>query len=160
MLILGIDPGYDRLGIAVIEKKNSGDVLLFSDCLRTSSKQSFSERLLFIGKELEKTFHAWQPDIVVLETLLFSVNQKTALKIAEVRGMIFYLTAKSRLEIAEYNPMQIKSCVAGYGQAKKKQLEKIIPYLLKINKSIKYDDEFDAIAIALTHSAHCRFPKK
>ena len=151
--ILGIDPGYDRLGLAVIEKNNSDLKLLYSDCLQTNKKDSLSSRFLFLGKKLQQIIKKEQPDVAALETLYFSVNQKTASKVAEVRGMITYICADLGLPVFEYNPMQVKSCVAGWGGADKKQVIELVKKQITVPDSVKIDDEYDAIAIALTHLA-------
>ena len=150
--ILGIDPGYDRLGLAVIEKSQTGLKLLYSTCLQTNKKDSLSSRFLLLGRELKKIIKKEKPDVVALETLYFSVNQKTASKVAEVRGMIAYICAESGLPISEYNPMQIKSCVTGWGGANKKQIIELVKKQIVVPAKVKIDDEYDAIAIALTHS--------
>ncbi|MFA5001302.1 MAG: crossover junction endodeoxyribonuclease RuvC [Candidatus Paceibacterota bacterium] len=153
MLVLGIDPGYDRLGLAVVEQKNGQPELLYSDCLTTDKKAIFSARLLAVGNEIEKILKDWQPQVVATEKLYFTVNQKTAMAVAEARGVITYLGTKYGLLFAEYTPLEIKTCVTGYGSANKKQMTEMIPRLIKINKAIKYDDEYDAIGVALTHLA-------
>jgi len=153
MLVLGIDPGYDRLGLAVIEQKNGQLELLYSDCFVTDKKVGFSSRLLAIGEEIERVLMTWSPQVVATEKLFFTVNQKTALMVAESRGVITYLSAKYGLPLAEYTPLEIKTTITGYGSADKKQMIEMIPRLIKIKKSIKHDDEFDAIGAALTHLA-------
>jgi len=150
---MGIDPGYDRLGVALIKKEGGKEELLFSDCFTSNSKQKLGERLLKIGTELEKLIKKYKPDTAVTEKLYFTVNQKTAMAVAEARGMISYLCAKNNIPLFEYTPPEIKMTVTGYGNANKKQISEMVPKLIKITKKIKYDDEFDAIAIALTHIA-------
>jgi len=149
-VVLGIDPGYDRLGVAVITKESGREKLLYSTCFLSNKKQSLSARLLFLGDQLEKTIVAWQPEIAAVEKLYFSVNQKTALAVAEARGMISYLCAKNGLTIHEYAPTEIKLTLTGYGHADKKQIGEMIPKLLKDVPPARFDDETDAIAIALT----------
>lgn len=151
--ILGIDPGYDRLGLAIVEKTPTGPKLIFSTCLISNRQQSISERFLFIGQELRTWLKKEPLDAVAIETLYFSVNQKTASKVAEVRGLIMFICAEFGLPIFEYNPMQVKSCVAGYGGAAKKQLIDLVKKQITVPDTAKIDDEYDAIAIALTHLA-------
>ena len=153
MIVLGIDPGYDRLGLAVVEQKSGQLELLYSDCFMTDKKSAFSARLLVIGNEIEKILKTWSPQIVATEKLYFTVNQKTAMAVAEARGVITYLSAKHSLPLIEYTPLEIKSCVTGYGSSDKKQMIEMIPRLIKITKTIKHDDEHDAIGVALTHLA-------
>ena len=153
MIVLGIDPGYNRLGLAVAKQEAGKIELLYSDCFTTDKKDIFSRRLLDIGNEIEKVLFNWEPDVVATEKLYFTVNQKTAMAVAEVRGVITYLGAKHGLPLAEYTPLEIKTCVTGYGVADKKQMLVMIPKLIKITRVIKYDDEYDAIGVALTHLA-------
>lgn len=153
MLILGIDPGYERLGLAVVKQEAGQTKLLYSDCFITDKKNIFSERLLSLGAEVETIIKKWKPNLVATEKLFFTVNQKTAMNVAEARGVINYLCAKYKTPIAEYTPPEIKTCVTGHGSADKKQMISMIPHLIKIEKEIKYDDEYDAIGVALTHLA-------
>ena len=152
MKILGIDPGYERLGVAVLEK-NKGDKkekVVYSDCFKTSAKIPFVERLEFLGKEIERVIAAYQPDGLAIETLFFQNNQKTAMNVAEVRGMILYLAKCAGLTIQEFTPLQVKVAVAGHGQGDKRAVTDMVCKLVVIEKEIKHDDEYDAIAIALT----------
>jgi len=162
MIILGIDPGYERLGIAVIEKpqKNSShskkETLLYSDCFKTSAKLEFKERLLILGQEINRIIVLYKPEHLAIENLFFQNNQKTAMNVAEVRGAILYIALSNNLLVKEFTPLQIKSAVAGHGQADKKQVADMIHKLMTIEKEIKHDDEYDAIAVALTASAVIR----
>lgn len=153
MLVLGIDPGYDRLGVAIIKKDSGKEEYIFSDCFLSDKKDSLGDRLLDIGDRLEKLIKDRKPDFVATEKLYFTVNQKTAMAVAEARGVISYLSAKHKIPLFEYTPPEIKLTVTGYGNANKKQVAEMVPRLLKISKEVKYDDEYDAIAIALTHLA-------
>ncbi|MBI2108990.1 MAG: crossover junction endodeoxyribonuclease RuvC [Parcubacteria group bacterium] len=153
--VLAIDPGFERLGIAVIEKKQKGrEILLFSSCFRTSPKLPFPERLESVGKEIEKMIKKFKPRALAIETLFFNTNQRTAMRVAEARGAIMFVSKKMGLEIFEYSPLQIKIAITGYGRATKEQITLMIPRLIDIkNKGGKTDDEYDAIAVGLTHCA-------
>lgn len=153
MIILAIDPGYDRCGVAVLEKTNRGEKLLFSTCVITHPGDPYETRLLTIGQTIAKYLDEWQPDLVALEKLFFATNQKTATKISEVRGAILYLAAKHGAEIVEFTPLEIKQTVTGFGQASKKQICEMVPRLIKIETKPRHDDEFDAIAVGLTAAA-------
>lgn len=156
MKILGIDPGYERLGIAVLEKK-AGDrkeTLLYSSCFKTKAGQPHSERLKLLGQEISRVIEAYEPEALSIETLFINTNQKTAMYVAEARGTIIYEAARHGLSVGEFSPPQIKSTVANNGRADKKAIIKMIPLLIKIDKEIKHDDEYDAIAVALTYFAH------
>lgn len=156
MKILGIDPGFERLGIAIVEKdsKTKKDVLLFSECFKTSSKLEFGERLMLIGEEIQKIIKIYKPELLSIETLFLTTNQKTVMKVAEARGVIIYEAKKAGLRIFEASPPQIKMSITGYGKADKKQIIKMVRMLIRIDSIKSSDDELDAIAIALTASAY------
>ncbi len=151
MIVLGIDPGYERVGIAVIEKEgNSKEVLLYSNCFKTKKELVFNERLFLIGNEIDKIIQQFKPNILAIESLFFNTNQKTALLVSEARGAIIYEAKRRGLEIYEYTPLQIKNATVGYGRASKSQVDTMVRQLISIPKTIKQDDEVDAIATALT----------
>jgi crossover junction endodeoxyribonuclease RuvC len=158
MRIIAIDPGYERLGIAIVEKKpREKEVLLYSDCFKTDKKLAHSERLGLIGAEIERMIGEFEPESLALETLFFSTNTKTAISVAEARGVILYSAAKHGLPVYEYGPGQIKVAVTGYGKSDKEQIIAMIPRLVRIEKTIKHDDEYDAIAVGLTCFATEKF---
>ena len=153
MKILAVDPGYERIGIAVLEKiLNSSDVekLIYSNCFKTSASIVFAERLYLIGKEIERIIKKYKPKALAIEKLYFNTNQKTATMVSEARGVFIYIAIKNKLKIFEYTPLQIKSAVCGDGRGDKKQIITMIKNLIKIDKLIKYDDEYDAIAAGIT----------
>ncbi len=152
--VIGIDPGYERLGLAIIEKQSNGlETLISSDCIETSPKTAHSERLLYISRSIDNFIEKYQPKIIAIETLFFNTNQKTAIKVAEARGVVISRSAYYGLDLYEFSPLQIKQAITGYGRCEKKQLISILPRIIQINKKIKHDDEFDAIAIGLTCTA-------
>lgn len=152
--ILGIDPGFDRLGIAVLEKKLNEEKLIFSSCITTDKKETFEERLFQIGENLEKIISEFKPHHLSIEKLFLNNNQRTAMHVSEARGVCIYLAKKYNLKIFEYSPPEIKLAVTGYGKASKTDVSLMVSRILKLNTKTKIlDDEFDAIAIALTHSA-------
>lgn len=160
MKILGIDPGYERLGIAILEK-NKGDrkeILIHSECFKTSSKIPFNDRLLLIGERVEVLIKEYKPKILSIETLFLNTNQKTVMQVAEVRGIILYLAKKYDLDIFEASPPQIKNTITGYGKSDKIQIRKMVGLLINLpeDKKKSVDDELDAIAIALTAFAHTK----
>lgn len=150
MTILSIDPGYERIGIAVIEKNGGKEKLIYSDCFKTSAKLQFPERLKMIGKEVERVIKKYKPKMLAIEKLYFNSNQKTAMQVAEVRGTLLYLGTSLGLNMYEYTPLQVKIAVTGNGRSDKKQVISMVKNLISIDKDIKHDDEFDAIAVGLT----------
>jgi len=158
MRIISIDPGYDRFGLAIIDKDIKGNhSLIFSNCIETKKEDSFEERLYQIGVELEETIKKYKPEILAIEKLFFNTNQKTAMNVSQARGMVLYVGKKFGLTIYEYTPIQIKVAITGYGRSNKDQIISMIPRLIKIKEEIKRDDEWDAIAVGLTCFAHERF---
>ena len=158
MIIFGIDPGYERLGIAVLKKYpgENKEEIIFSECFKTSAKLDFADRLYLIGEEIKKIIKKYKPDILAIETLFFTSNQKTVMQVAEIRGVAIYEAKKAKLEIFEASPPQIKMAITGYGRANKEQIMKMVKILLKEAGSVKSDDELDAIAIALTGFAYIK----
>lgn len=159
MKILALDPGYERLGIALIERTGRKEELLYSDCFKTKASLEFTDRLHLIGEELEKLMKKHKPDVLAIEKLYFNSNQKTAMAVSQVRGASIYLAKRYGMDVYEYTPGQIKSAITGYGKSDKKQVMHMVPKLISIRKDIKYDDEFDAIAVGLTCFASERFER-
>lgn len=162
MRILGIDPGFERLGIAVLEK-NKGEIrekIIFSECFKTSPKIEFSERLVKVGKEIQKVIKKYKPEILAIETLFFTANQKTAMKVSEARGVVVYECANANMKVFEASPLEIKMSVTGHGKADKKQVIKMVKMILGMKEGKDSDDELDAIAVALTASARFSTFKK
>lgn len=159
MKILGIDPGIERVGIAVVEKTNGKECYLYSECFKTSSKLSHSDRLKLIGEEISLIIKKYKPDALSIEKLFFETNTKTAMSIAEARGMMLYVCSLANLSIFEYTPLQIKVAVTGYGKSDKKGIMHMVPKLIKLPEREMVDDEVDAIAIALTCFAYEKFAR-
>lgn len=153
MRVLAIDPGFGRCGVAVLEKDGGKETLLYSACIETSSKTDFPERLNVVACECARLMEKHAPDAVALEKLYFTKNQKTAMQVAEVRGALIAAAAGRGIRVFEYTPGEVKSAAAGWGGADKRAVMKMLRVLMKIEKSIKRDDEYDAIAIGVTHLA-------
>lgn len=155
--ILGIDPGFDRLGVCIVDKEGTKETLVFSTCITTNKKDSFEKRLAAIGKEVEHIIITHNPHELAIETIFFTNNQKTVITVAEVRGVCIYLAHIHGVQLFEYSPPQIKLAIAGHGKATKEDISHMVPKILKQPLRIdSLDDEIDAIAIALTHSANRR----
>lgn len=154
MRLISIDPGYERLGIAIIEKqKGVRETYLYSSCFQTSKSLPHAKRLALVAEEIKRVILEWAPEKLAIETLFLATNHKTAMLVSEARGVILSECARHNIEIFEYSPPQIKLAVCGDGKADKKSIIKMVPILLKIPKTVSIDDEFDALAIGLTHFA-------
>ena len=153
MRIIAVDPGYGRIGIAVLEKTATKESLIFSECHETSAKDAPSERLASLQSRLRELINTYKPDGLAIESLFFSKNQKTALAVAEGRGVIMSEAAAHHVPVFEYKPVEVKVAVTGYGASDKGQIKEMVKRILKVEKEIKRDDEYDAIAVGLTHLA-------
>lgn len=157
MRILGIDPGYGRCGIAVIDSSKKPELVLFSDCVETKSANTLSERFRLVSESVRGAIARYQPKAMALEKIFFDKNTKTAIDVAQLRGALMLIASEENLDLYEYTPAQIKVAVTGYGRATKSDVIHMIPKLVILNKPKALDDEYDAIATALTCSASERF---
>lgn len=158
MRIISIDPGYDRMGIAVIEKDERGkESLVFSECVTTDREKEFTARLLFMVDSFIETVESFSPVEFAIEKLFFQNNQKTAIQVSRVIGALEFAALKKDLTLFEYTPLQIKSAVTGNGRSTKQEMMKMIPLIITCPKEKRgekmLDDEYDAIAVGLTHLA-------
>lgn len=156
--VLAIDPGFERVGIAILARQRANiQNVIYSTCFKTSSKTPFPERLLHVGAELEKIIKKFKPQVLAIEKLYFTTNQKTAMSVAEARGVIIYIAEKNGLEIFEYTPPEIKVAVTGFGKADKSMMINMVRKLSNVPNAKTSDDELDAIGIGLTYLARERF---
>lgn len=149
-MILGIDPGYGRLGFAVLSS-NSPERLLDMGLITTDSKDPFPKRLSVIRLELISLIDEYAVKEVAVEKLFFSINKKTAMDVAHARGVMLELFHAKGLSIFEYAPTQVKKAVAGHAQSSKEAIVSMMKKLYKIEFETSYDDAYDALAIAFTH---------
>jgi len=154
--VLAFDPGYERLGVAVIEKQNGKEVLLHSECVRTSAKLLFPERLALLGAAAEALIKKWKPGAMALEEVFFKENAKTAMQVAEVRGMLIYIGASNGLVVHQYSPSEVKVAVTGHGAGNKAAVALMVPKLIPLPPRKRLDDELDAIAVGITCLASWR----
>lgn len=154
MRVLGVDPGYDRVGVAIMEYENGNEVLLHSECIETDSKQETYLRIFAVGTRLQQLIHEHQVDTLGIETLFFNKNVKTAMSVAEARGVIMYVAQEADCQIFEFSPQQIKIAVSGYGNSDKTAVTAMVKQLIPSVRSGALDDEYDAIAVGITCLAH------
>src|SRR3989338_409340 len=137
MRVLAIDPGYDRLGIAVLEKLVRKETVLFSSCVTTNKTHAQEKRLWYIGNEIGKIIKEWGPKMFAIESLFLFSNQKTVMRVAEARGVCLYEAARAGLAVYEYTPLQIKIAVTGYGRSDKRQVTEMVKKLGKLDERKK-----------------------
>jgi len=159
--VLAIDPGFGRMGVAVLDSKSrmvngpstgSGQAkvsVLYSDCFETDAKLAFPARLGSLADKLRGVIIKWAPERVALEKLFFSANVKTAMQVAEVRGMVIALAQEYSLVLEEYSPQEVKVAITGSGRADKAQVANMVSKLVTLADTPKHDDEYDAIAIGI-----------
>jgi crossover junction endodeoxyribonuclease RuvC len=160
MKLLAIDPGYDRCGVAVFDVDGKNPTLLYSACITTKKSDPQERRLSDIYTALEALIDEWHIDTLALETLFFSVNKKTALKVAEARGAIVVLAGNRKLALVELSPQEVKLSVTGVGNASKDQALKMVRLIFKDLPAKKLDDEIDAIALGLGAAGKEAFSRK
>lgn len=151
--ILGIDPGFDRMGWAIgtIGTKNELSLLEYG-CILTAKNDDIFVRYTHLQKELSDIISKHQPHEAAIESLFFLNNQKTAMRVSEARGLIIASLLSAECSVFEYTPLQIKQAITGYGRAEKTAVEKMVRLQLKIQEKKIVDDTMDALAILLTHS--------
>ncbi len=152
MRILGIDPGYAIVGYGVIDYSGGKYQAVDFGAITTDADMPFPQRLQYIYNELVAVIIRNDPDEMAIERLYFQNNQKTAIAVAEARGVILLAAQMNNIPINEYTPLQVKSAVTGYGQAKKPQVMEMTRRLLKLEKVPKPDDTADALAMAICHA--------
>ena len=160
MRILGIDPGFAITGYSIIDYIGNKFYLRTSGAILTEAKTSFPLRLEKINKELAEIIENYNPDAMSIEELFFNNNAKTAINVAQARGVILVTARMHNLDIFEYTPLQIKQAVVGYGRANKVQVQKMVKTILKVDNLPKLDDTTDSMAAAICHAHSAKFSKK
>lgn len=161
LTILSIDPGYDRCGWAAGVKENGEYINLDFGLIQTQKTQSIFKRFAQINNFLNDLISEYHPNHLAIENLYFAKNTTTAMRVAEIRGLIFGLAITHHMEIFEYDPVTIKLAVTGYGKADKASVTKFTLSQLKLSKLQSgqqkiIDDAVDALAVGLTHAVSYR----
>lgn len=156
MRVLAIDPGFGRCGVALLDGDATKAHIVYSDCIETAANSDFSLRLLAVATEVTRLIDEYCPELVAIEELYFSNNQKTVFHVAEVRGVLMYLAIARNIPLVEYNPLRIKIALTGYGRASKADVIRMVERLTDLAKKPKHDDEYDAIALGITALAEMR----
>lgn len=163
MVIMGIDPGYAIVGFGIVDYKNNKFDLLSYGAITTEAKTDFSDRLIRIYEGVDSLIKKYRPDAIAIERLYFTTNQKTAIDVAQARGVILLAARQNLINVSEYTPLQVKGAVVGYGKAEKKQVMEMTRVMLGLKEYPKPDDAADALAVAIcrAHSGDSkRFEKE
>lgn len=152
MLVIGIDPGTATTGYGLVREESDGSLFAVAyGVIRTSAKTPMPIRLTQIHQQLEEIQKHHSADTAAVEKLFFQKNVKTAITVAQGRGVAILALAQAGLEVGEYTPLEIKQAVAGYGGADKNQVQQMVRILLNLETIPKPDDAADALAVAITH---------
>lgn len=161
MIIIGIDPGVERLGYGIIEKsklKKNEFIVLDYGCITTSPDLKMEERLKKIYIDLSKIIKKYKPTIMAVESLFFFKNLKTAISVSQAKGVVLLIAANYEIPVCEFTPLQVKMTIVGYGRAEKKQVQEMIKRLLNLKNldpkknNRKKDDASDALGVAICAS--------
>lgn len=155
MRILGIDPGLATVGLGSIKSAGPTD-LSEPDWLtiETAAGLPLTDRLIEIARDLEEFLDDVRPELIVLERLFFATNQRTAIDVAQARGVIAYTCAKKQVPLIEPTPLQLKLAITGDGQADKLQVQTMLKHMLNLQEIPKPDDAADALALAVYGALH------
>lgn len=160
MRILGIDPGFAITGYSIIDYQGNKFKLIDSGAVTTKAGESFPLRLTKIYDDLSMIIDEYKPDAISVEELFFNNNVKTAINVAQARGVVLVVGCQKQIPTYEYTPLQIKQAVAGYGRADKIQVQKMVKAILNVEKLPKLDDTTDSMAAAICHANSARFSEK
>ncbi len=160
MRILGVDPGFAITGYSIIDYIGNKFKLVDSGAVTTPAKMSFPLRLSKIYTDLGEIIDQYKPEAVAVEELFFNNNVKTAINVAQARGIILVVGCQKQIPTFEYTPLQVKQAVVGYGRADKIQVQKMVKTILKVDKLPKLDDITDSMAIAICHAHSSKFAEK
>jgi len=152
MRIIGIDPGYATVGYGIIDYDKNKFTTVSYGAIITAPETAFNLRLAEIYADLSELIVHYKPEFMAVERLFFTTNQKTAIDVAQARGVILLAAARNDINVAEYTPLQVKSAVTGYGKAVKRQVQEMTAKILSLPAIPKPDDTADALAIAVCHA--------
>ncbi len=152
MILLGIDPGIANTGYGVIKAESSTFTPLAFGCIRTASKEESAQRLKAIYDELVQLAAEYQPELFVLEDLIFSKNVTSAFAVGEARGIAKLVAASTNRQVYSYPAAQVKQAVVGYGKASKRQVQEMVKLLLRLKEIPHPDHAADALALAICHA--------
>lgn len=152
--IIGIDPGLSATGYGIIDIKKNRISHVCHGVIRTSPKDSTGERLIVLNNKLRQVLVQMKPDEASVELIYFAKNMKTAIPVAQARGVILLTLAQAGIPVKEYTPLEVKQSVAGRGRADKTQVQNMIKLILQLEEIPSPDHAADALAIAYCHSSH------
>ena len=154
MFVLGIDPGLSRCGYGVVERKGRKQRAIAAGVIRTDPGDPVPQRLLALRDDVRALLAERRPTVVAIERVLFQVNVRTAIPVAQAAGVVMVEALEAGCEVVEYSPNQVKQAVSGMGGADKEQVQRMVQTLLGLRAPLRPADAADAVALALCHLAH------
>ncbi|OGM12166.1 crossover junction endodeoxyribonuclease RuvC [Candidatus Woesebacteria bacterium RBG_16_36_11] len=157
MLILGIDPGTATTGYGFIEFKGNSYKAMSWGLIETDKESIPGKRLVKIYEEMSAILKESKPDVIAIEKLFFATNAKTAMRVGQAQGVMFYCAARANIDVFEYAPGTIKKMIAGNGRADKKEMQQSLRKIFgnkvrsKAKQRTHFDNAADALAVALCH---------
>ncbi|MBE7032290.1 MAG: crossover junction endodeoxyribonuclease RuvC [Ruminococcaceae bacterium] len=152
MRILGVDPGYAIVGVGTVDYEGNRFKVVDYGAITTEAGEDMFDRLKAIYDEMTKLIEYVKPDAMAIEELFFQNNQKTAINVAQARGVLILAAKNHNIPVFEYTPLQVKQAVVGYGKAEKKQVQQMTKAILNLTEIPKPDDTADALALAVCHA--------
>ncbi len=152
MRVLGIDCGTERTGYGIVETDGRRHTLVAAGVIVTNPREPMQQRLLVIARGLRALIQEHAPEAAAAEDVFFASNVKTALKLAQVRGVALLIAAEAGLDLGQYSPLEVKTSVVGYGRAEKQQVQMMVKSLLQLDHDIESEDAADALAVAICHA--------
>jgi crossover junction endodeoxyribonuclease RuvC len=156
MRILGVDCGSVKTGYGVIDSDGRDHRLVAAGVIKVKSTKPLAARVCEIARELRELIGRHAPEAAAVEAVFYSINVKSALNLAHVRGVVLLAIGEAGLELGEYSPLEVKTSVVGYGRAEKHQVKLMIHSLLRLKSEISSEDACDALAVAICHATRNR----
>ncbi len=154
MFVLGIDPGLTRCGYCVLDVRDTeAPKAVALGVLRTSPTDEVHHRLAELQTELRSLLAEFPVTVMAVERVLFQVNVRTAMSVGQASGIAMVEAVTAGCEVVQYSPNEVKSAVAGWGNADKEQMQRMVQTLLRLPEPPHPFDAADAAALALCHVA-------
>jgi len=154
--ILGVDPGLIRTGLGLIALQDGRISFVDSKLIAPSPDQPLRDRLHQIYSDVQACVREWQPEVMVVEKLIYVRNAQVALKLGHARGVLLLAAAENNLPVVEYSPREVKLAATGYGGASKEQMQRMVQAVLELSALPETHDIADALALAICHVHRAR----
>jgi len=154
MRILGVDCGSVKTGYGIIDTDGRSHRMVAAGVIRVKSALPLATRICEIARVLRQLIGEHAPQAAAVEAVFYSINVKSALQLAHVRGVVLLAISEAGLELGEYSPLEVKTAVVGYGRAEKHQVQTMIHSLLSLADPVTSEDACDALAVAICHATN------